>query len=130
MGKQFWTVNDIECGNEYQVMETIMENISDDIYDQYLDSEYNEINIEGLRFFPSEILKANTVDYTVSKDDWLDSEVGQYKETIQYMEHDDTICIHDVYITYTDEDEIDVHEDVAFWDIMADLQEAKANALV
>lgn len=81
-----YLVNDVELTKEEfeQRLEEEVRNQCDDSYDEYIDESDNEINIWGMHYSPSEVLKnVDPIAYRCGIDDYINSVLSDAKYELE-----------------------------------------------
>lgn len=103
-----WYVDNVEFDDARRAAEYIVENSSEDAYDEMLDEVYGEIEICGYSYYASIALyRVDPVAYRVGRSDWEDYEAGEIEYQLERMDDGDSDTFYgfDVEAVEDDEDE-------------------------
>lgn len=107
-----WIVDGRTFDDARNAAEYIMENCSDDPYDEMLDEIYGDIEICGYSYCASIALyRVDPIAYKVGRSDWEDSEASEIEWQLERMDDGDTDTFYGVDVEAVEDEEDEDEED-------------------
>lgn len=107
-----YIADNVELETIEEVVEKILDDMNDGYFDDYLDEVYGEIEICGVSYYASNVLKeVDETAYNVYKNDYKDSLYSDVYAEVENISSGGKERIYDTNVECIDDDDDDVAED-------------------